>query len=207
LKLFGNKIFWLLLVILVIAFIIIKNNKDQFQFIRKVFEKEDLLRPGELSDEDSIPEEFGSEKISFSKENPPAAKDSNMAKPDSTEKPIQKMDDEIQKFEPSENSKKKAAEYQYTTPEIICPLKSDPLLFVIVKLQVNYSGKNLKEEIKFREMDIKGIIQNIVFKSEREDLKADNLRFKIKKALSELLRGGTLNDIIFKDFKIEIRKK
>ncbi len=106
---------------------------------------------------------------------------------------------------PVESPKKLA--FSFKSPKIICPLKTEPLLYVILQVELLYSAEKLKEELKFRETDVKGIIQNIIYQSEREELKAETIREKILNSLNQLLNHGSIGDLIFRDFKIEIRKK
>ncbi|MFC1584962.1 hypothetical protein ACFL5V_05400 [Fibrobacterota bacterium] len=103
--------------------------------------------------------------------------------------------------------KKRPGREAFVTGKIICPLKVDPMLYVILQAEALYTDKGLKDELDFRKKDMDAVIQNILYNCEREELTAPLLRRRIITAVNDLLTEGEIEDLAFKDFKIEIRKK
>ncbi len=97
--------------------------------------------------------------------------------------------------------------YSFDTREILCPLKVEPLLYVILKVELIYSDKNLIKEIRFKKENIEAIIQNVLYTREREELTAPFLRSYIIESVNGILHEGKIDDLVYKDFRIEIRKK
>jgi len=187
---------------------VIRNNQEHFNFSKvlnswvAVFQKE----RDKKSSEKAVPKEafsLPSTEPTFESKKPHLTADSDSNPSIQEDLPTEKKEEP--EFVHSETSE--ATPFKILLPKIVCPLKTEPLLFVILKVQIIYTGTDLKKEFKFREQDVRGVIQNLVYQTQRVDLKADILRKKIMDGLSDLLKVGQIKDVVFKDFKIEIRKK
>ena len=94
----------------------------------------------------------------------------------------------------------------YVTESFICPLQSEPMLYILLQLELVYEDPALEKEILEKRDQMTAVVQNLIFTKEKTQLNADYLRREIKQALNGYLKRGNLADIIFKDFKLEVRK-
>lgn len=95
--------------------------------------------------------------------------------------------------------------YGYPTKLLVCPLRGETSLFAMVQIEYRFNEEALREEIKFKQPDLEAIVQNIVFEAERSELNAPWLRSRLLEVTNQILKNGTIEDIVFRDFRIEIR--
>ncbi|MBF0432729.1 MAG: hypothetical protein HQK83_15705 [Fibrobacteria bacterium] len=115
------------------------------------------------------------------------------------------QEDEIDELSVSSQKPSNSYRYAFLTRKIICPLREEPLLYVLVQLDLLYNETALKEELIFKKDDVEAVIQNLIYTSGKVDIKVTVLRGKITQVLNTFLQKGKIEDIVFKDFKIEIR--
>lgn len=99
------------------------------------------------------------------------------------------------------------APFGYPSRELICPLRDELLMYVRIQVEYRYSEVKLRDELKLKNPDLDAIVQNVVYSANRSQLNAPWLRSKITEISNQILTKGKIEDIIFKNFKIELRNK
>ncbi len=95
---------------------------------------------------------------------------------------------------------------KFSTGQIICPLKAEPLLYVILALELRYKEPGLKSDLEFKLPNIKAIIQHVLYSRTRHDLKIPALRVQLIDGINGLLPEAKIEDVVFTHFQIEIRR-
>ncbi len=199
--LFKKKYLWLVVMGALVGTIVIRNNLDQFTVNpppnQAGFEELKLEIEGGFS--------VGKETTDKTPKRALKASLKKEPKKVVRRKKEGKVPKEPVKVEKGEKQEK--AQYFFVSDKIICPWESQPLLYIVMELEFRFSEKELKREISFKEKEIEAIIQKTVFTREVKELVAPKLRRDLLRILNKYLQVGILKDIIFKDFKIEKRKK
>ena len=97
--------------------------------------------------------------------------------------------------------------YVYRTGTIITPLAGEPMLEILLQVELRYKEPALKDELNFKSNGLEALIRNRISKKKKGELSADLLRKDLKSSINGYLKAGAVQDIIFTDFKIEIRKQ
>ena len=97
--------------------------------------------------------------------------------------------------------------FSYPGKKLVCPLKHKPSLFALVQIEYRYHSESLREELIFKESDMEALVQNIIYQASASQLTAPWLRGQLVRLTNKILTSGSIEDIVFTDFRIEIRNK
>jgi flagellar basal body-associated protein FliL len=84
-----------------------------------------------------------------------------------------------------------------------CGLGGREAMKVFISLEVFVSSERLKKEVLLKRDDLKVMVRKVMSGKNLEDLIIDSLRSQTKIAMNRILENGAVDDVIFRNFRIE----
>jgi len=86
---------------------------------------------------------------------------------------------------------------------IRCQLANRSDMAIFISLSVFFQSDSLEEEILSKRKELRVLVQRVIARKKLDEILTNPLRREIKNEFNSFLERGEIEDIVFKDFRIE----